>query len=54
MEVITANYNGYRLVNPDGEGLFNSTILMYFLKKFVDSKQIPKYLIDMNLKTDIS
>ena len=54
MEVITANYNGYRLVNPDGEGLFNSTILMYFLKKFVDSGQIPKYLIDMNLKTDIA
>jgi hypothetical protein len=54
MEVITANYNGYRIVNPKGEGLFNSTILMYFLKKFTGYKQIPKYLIDVNLKTDIS
>jgi len=54
MEVITANYNGYRIVNPDGEGLFNSTILMYFLKKFIDYQRIPEYLIDVNLKTDIS
>jgi hypothetical protein len=54
MEVITANYNGYRIVNPKGEGLFNSTILMYFLKKFTEYKQITKYLIDVNLKTDIS
>ncbi len=54
IEVITANYNGYRIVDPKGEGLFNSTILMYFLKKFTEYKQIPKYLIDVNLKTDIS
>jgi hypothetical protein len=54
MEVITANYNGYRIVSPDGEGLFNSTILMYFLKKFIDRRKIPEYLIDVNLKTDIS
>ncbi|MCU0285216.1 MAG: ATP-binding protein [Acidobacteria bacterium] len=53
-EVIIANYNGYRIVNPGGEGLFNSTILMYFLKKFIDSKKITEYLIDVNLKTDIS
>jgi hypothetical protein len=54
MEVITANYNGYRIVNPKGEGLFNSTILMYFLKKFIGSQKIPGSLIDVNLKTDIS
>jgi hypothetical protein len=54
MEVITANYNGYRIVNPIGEGLFNSTILMYFLKKFTEYQKIPEYLIDVNLKTDIS
>jgi hypothetical protein len=54
MEVITANYNGYRIVNPGGEGLFNSTILMYFLKKFIGNRKIPESLIDVNLKTDIS
>jgi len=54
MEVITSNYNGYRIVNPKGEGIFNSTILMYFLKKFIIYQKIPDYLIDLNLKTDIS
>jgi hypothetical protein len=53
-EVITANYNGYRIVDPDGEGLFNSTILMYFMREFIENKKIPDYLIDLNLKTDIS
>ena len=53
-EIITANYNGYRIVDPEGEGLFNSTILMYFLREFIDNRKIPDYLIDVNLKTDIS
>ncbi len=53
-EVITANYNGYRIVDPNGEGLFNSTILMYFMREFIEYKKIPDYLIDVNLKTDIS
>ncbi len=54
MDVITANYNGYRIVDTNGGGLFNSTILMYFLRQLIDERQIPKYLIDVNLKTDIS
>ena len=53
-EVITANYNGYRFVDPGKEGIFNSTILMYFLRKFIDYKKIPEYMLDVNLKTDIS
>ncbi len=53
-EVITANYNGYRFVDPGGEGIFNSTILMYFMREFIENKKIPDYLIDVNLKTDIS
>ncbi|MCP4218946.1 MAG: AAA family ATPase, partial [bacterium] len=54
METITANYNGYRIIDPKGEGLYNSTILMYFLRKFINDREIPHYLIDVNLKTDIS
>ncbi|MCP4153190.1 MAG: AAA family ATPase, partial [bacterium] len=54
MEVITANYNGYRIIDPNGDGLFNSTILMYFLRQFIEEKEIPEYLIDVNLKTDVS
>ncbi|MCP5054161.1 MAG: AAA family ATPase, partial [bacterium] len=54
METIKANYNGYRIIDPNGEGLFNATILMYFLQKFIKYRKIPEYLIDVNLKTDIS
>ncbi|MCP4157204.1 MAG: AAA family ATPase, partial [bacterium] len=54
METIKANYNGYRIIDPNGEGLFNSTILMYFLDNFITSGEITEYLIDVNLKTDIS
>ncbi|MCP5049232.1 MAG: AAA family ATPase [bacterium] len=54
METISANYNGYRIIDPKSEGLFNSTILMYFLRKFITYRKIPHYLIDVNLKTDVS
>ena len=52
--VVKNHYNGYHFVNPDGEALYNSTILIYFLDQFVETGTIPKRLIDANLKTDIS
>ncbi len=52
--VIKNQYNGYHLITPDGEALYNSTILMYFLRDFSRYKTIPKYLIDANLRTDLS
>ncbi|MEE4357477.1 MAG: AAA family ATPase [Desulfococcaceae bacterium] len=53
-ELIRTHYNGYHFVNPDGEAVYNSTILMFFLKYFTRYKQIPKHLADLNLRTDIS
>jgi hypothetical protein len=52
--VIKSHYNGYHFVNPQGEALYNSTILMYFLNEFTQFKQIPEFLTDMNLRTDLS
>jgi len=52
--VIKNQYNGYHFINTQGESLYNSTILMYFLEWFCDYKTIPDYLTDMNLKTDLS
>ena len=52
--VIKNHYDGYHFVTPNGEALYNSTLLMYFLNQFVEDKIIPKRLIDLNLKTDIS
>lgn len=51
--VIKNHYNGYHFVDPQGEALYNSTILMYFLRQFCQDKVIPKRLTDMNLKTDL-
>ena len=52
--VIKAHYNGYHFVKPLGESLYNSTILMYFLKWFIENKEIPVNLTDLNLRTDLS
>jgi len=53
-ELMKNQYDGYHFVNHDSEALYNPTLLMYFLNKFVDEPIIPKRLIDLNLKTDIS
>lgn len=47
-------YNGYHFVNPQGAGLYNSTSLLYFLRILTRTRELPKRLIDQNLKTDIS
>jgi hypothetical protein len=52
--VIKNNYNGYHFVNPNGEALYNSTILIYFLRYFTLYREIPEALTDLNLKTDLS
>jgi len=52
---MNTHYNGYRFVPEIEETLFNSTIVTYFLKRFVlNDGKIPRELIDDNLKTDIS
>lgn len=53
-QLIVSNYDGYRF-SPNGERLFNSTILTYFFKKFAaNAGSIPPELIDENLRTDIN
>ncbi len=52
--VLKNHYNGYHFVNPNGEALYNSTSLIYFLDQFTANRTIPKRLIDANLKTDLS
>lgn len=53
-EIIKNQYDGYRFVSSQKETLYNSTILMFFLQYLTRHKQIPKHLIDLNLRTDIS
>lgn len=53
-DLIKSQYNGYHLIRPDGEALYNSTMLLYFLNYFCEYGTIPRYLTDLNLKTDLS
>jgi hypothetical protein len=53
-EVIKSQYNGYHFVDPEGEAVYNSTMLMFFLREFSEKKVIPKHLTDLNLRTDLS
>ncbi len=53
-DVIRNQYNGYHFVNTEGEALYNSTILMFFLRDFCEFGAIPEYLTDLNLRTDLS
>jgi hypothetical protein len=51
---IKNHYDGYHFVSADGEALYNSTLVMYFLDQLIENQIIPKRLTDPNLKTDIS
>ena len=52
-QLIVSNYDGYRF-RPNGDRLFNATILTYFFKKFAaNAGSIPDELVDENLRTDI-
>ena len=52
-QLIVNNYDGYRF-SPQGEKLFNATILTYFLKNFATRHgEVPEEMIDENLRTDI-
>lgn len=52
--IIRNHYNGYHFVNTQGEALYNSTILMYFLQHLTRYGKMPEFLTDLNLRTDLS
>lgn len=47
------HYNGYHFATTQGEALYNSTILMYFLEYFTSRREPPEFLTDLNLRTDL-
>lgn len=56
--LIKNHYNGYHFVIPALEAqsppVYNTTILMYFLRYLTAYQEIPVHLTDANLKTDLS
>ena len=54
-EILKVHYNGYHFISPQGEAIYNPTLIMYFLVEFCESGgRIPKFLTDLNLRTDLS
>ena len=55
--LLKANYNGYHFVRPHSDPrnipIYNTTILMYFLRYYTVHQELPPTLMDSNLKTDI-
>ena len=52
--VIKNYYNGYQFIKNSPKPIYNSTILMFFLRRFCSHKTLPEDLIDLNLKTDLA
>lgn len=52
--LIKNQYNGYRFASSEGEALYNSTSLMYFLRELTIYRQPPEFLTDLNLRTELT
>ena len=48
-EIFRENYNGYMFSEYSERKVFNSTLIMYYLKNYLPNKQIPRSLVDPNL-----
>uniref|UniRef100_A0A7C4RSJ1 AAA family ATPase n=1 Tax=Desulfatirhabdium butyrativorans TaxID=340467 RepID=A0A7C4RSJ1_9BACT len=54
-EILKIHYNGYHFIDPQGEAIYNPTLVMYFLVSFCENGgRIPECLTDLNLRTDLS
>jgi len=49
LHVFRENYNGYLFSEDSEEKVFNSTLIMYYLKNYVSKKRPPKNILDPNL-----
>jgi hypothetical protein len=48
-EIWKQNYNGYLFSVESNVKVFNSTLIMYYLQKYVEEKKHPRSLVDPNL-----
>lgn len=52
MDTLKKNYNGYRFSEDVDSRLFNSDMILYYLKTYVDRRKGPNDLIDENIASD--
>jgi len=52
IEELHKNYNGYLFSEDANKRLFNSDMILYYLKTFIEKKKGPNDLIDQNIASD--
>jgi len=52
LEIMTNWYNSYRFTSEQNAGIFNSSLVLYFLNEYLKSFKIPQELIDRNVRID--
>ncbi len=45
-------YNGYRFAKAADADLYNSDMVLYYLKRSIPNRSVPEYLIDSNVRID--
>ena len=52
--IMKENYDGYKFSIEAREKLYNSNMCLYFLNRYLERREIPNQLIDMNIASDYS
>jgi len=52
MNILKIWYNNYLFSEYSKEKLFNSDMVLYFIKEYTELKKLPKDMLDLNMKTD--
>ncbi len=52
LETLVVHYNGYRFSPDATERVFNSDMVLYFLKIVADRERYPRNMLDRNVRTD--
>ncbi len=54
LPIMKENYDGYKFSTKGEEKIYNSNMCLYFLNEYVQYKEIPERLVDVNIASDYS
>ena len=52
LDVMREWYNGYRFAEDAGGDLYNTDMVLYYLKESISTERVPRRLIDVNVRID--
>jgi hypothetical protein len=52
LELLAQHYDGYRFAEEAGERVFNSDMVLYFLRELENKGRYPANMLDLNVRTD--